>query len=207
MLQPQAVIFDIGNVLLKWQPERFYDRVIGPARRRTLFSEIDILGMNLSIDAGAPFRATIYDWADRYPEWGPEIRLWHDRWIEIAHPVIDRSVRLLRALKARGVPVFALTNFGDESYTYAQTQFDFLNEFDREYVSGRLKCLKPTPEIYRAVEADCGIAPAALLFADDKPENVAAAAERGWQTHLFTTPALFADLLVKVGLLNESEAA
>ena len=207
MVRPQAVIFDIGNVLLAWQPERFYDRVIGPARRKALFSEIDILGMNLSIDAGAPFRATIYDWADRYPEWGPEIRLWHDRWIEIAHPVIDRSVRLLRALKARKVPVFALTNFGDESYAYARTQFDFLHEFDRDYVSGRLKCLKPTPEIYMAVEADCGIDPEALLFADDKPENIAAAAERGWQTHLFTIPALFADLLVKAGLLTEKEAA
>ena len=207
MLRPQAVIFDIGNVLLEWQPERFYDRVIGPARRRTLFAEVDILAMNLEVDAGAPFKATIYDRAERYPEWGPEIRLWHDRWIEIAHPVIDRSVRILRALKTRGVLVFALTNFGDESYAYAQTQFDFLTEFDREYVSGRLKCLKPEAQIYQAVEDDSGIAPAALLFADDKPENVAAAAERGWQTHLFTTPGPFADQLVALGLLTTSEAA
>ena len=207
MLQPQAVIFDIGNVLIEWQPERFYDRVIGPARRRTLFKEVDILDMNLEVDAGAPFKATIYERAERYPEWGPEIKLWHDRWIEIAHPVIDHSVRILRALKARGVPVFALTNFGDESYAYAQTQFDFLREFDREYVSGRLKCLKPEAQIYQAVEADCGIAPAALLFCDDKPENVAAAAERGWQTHLFTSPAGFATRLVGAGLLTISEAA
>ena len=207
MLRPQAVIFDIGNVLLEWQPERFYDRVIGPARRRTLFAEVDLLDMNLEVDAGAPFKATIYDRADRYPEWGPEIRLWHDRWIEIAHPVIDRSVRLLRALKTCGVPVFALTNFGDESFAYAQTQFDFLREFDREYVSGRLKCLKPEALIYQAVEDDCGIAPAALLFTDDKPENIAAAAERGWQTHLFTTPDHFADLLVATGLLTKALAA
>jgi 2-haloacid dehalogenase len=207
MLQPQAVIFDIGNVLLEWQPERFYDRVIGPARRRALFDEVDILDMNLEVDAGAPFKATIYERAERYPEWGPEIRLWHDRWIEIAHPVIDRSVRILRALRSRGVPVFALTNFGDESYAYAQTQFDFLNEFDREYVSGRLKCLKPTPQIYQVVERDCGIAPEVLLFTDDKPENVAGAAARGWQTHLFTNSAGLAAVLVAAGLLTESEAA
>ena len=155
----QAVIFDIGNVLIEWQPERYYDRVYGAARRRALFEAVDLHEMNLRVDRGEPFRETIYAMAEAHPDWAPEIRDWHDRWIELASPVIAHSVRLLRGLRARGVPVFALTNFGVESYDYAQTQFDFLHEFDREYVSGRMRVVKPEPRIYEMVEADCGLPP------------------------------------------------
>lgn len=206
MLQPQAVIFDIGNVLVEWNPERFYDRQIGIEARKRLFAEADPNQMNLEIDAGAPFRATVYDTAERFPDWGDQIRWWHDRWIEIAHPRIEHSIALLRTLRKRGVPVFALTNFGAETFDYALTQIDFLSEFDRAYVSGRMKVIKPDPRIYEMVEADCGIAPDRLLFADDKPENVEAAARRGWQVHLFDGPQGWADRLVAAGLLTAEEA-
>jgi 2-haloacid dehalogenase len=207
MLQPQAVIFDIGNVLMEWNPERFYDAQIGEAARRRLFAQADLIRMNLDIDAGAPFRATIYDTADRFPEWRDQIRWWHDRWIEIAAPRIEHSISLLRALRRRDVPVFALTNFGTDSFAYALTQYDFLNDFDRAYVSGHMGIIKPDPAIYAAVEADCRFAPGALLFTDDKPENVEAAALRGWQVHLFDGPQGFADRLVAAGLLTAEEAA
>ena len=202
----KAVIFDIGNVLIEWQPERYYDRVYGAARRRALFEAVDLHEMNLRVDRGEPFRETIYAVAEAHPDWAPEIRDWHDRWIELASPVIDHSVRLLRGLRARGVPVFALTNFGVESYDYARTQFDFLHEFDREYVSGRMRVVKPEPRIYEMVEADCGLPPDALLFADDRSDNIAAATARGWQTHLFDGPQGWAERLVAEGLLNAAEA-
>jgi 2-haloacid dehalogenase len=200
------MVFDIGNVLITWDPEGFYDRTLGEARRRALFAAVDLHAMNEAVDAGAPFRGTIYAWAERHPDWAAEIRLWHDRWEDLASPRIDRSIRMLRALRARGVPVFALTNFGDESFAFAQTRIDVLNEFDRAYVSGRMKVTKPAPAIYAAVEADCGLPPAALLFTDDKPENIAAAQARGWQTHLFTGPEGLAQRLVTEGLLTPDEA-
>ncbi|WP_102109109.1 HAD-IA family hydrolase [Oceaniglobus roseus] len=202
-----AVIFDIGNVLLEWSPHRYYDSKIGEDRRRALFDAVPLEAMNLSIDGGAPFRETIYATADAHPEWRDEIRDWHDNWIQLASPAIPQSVAILRALRAKGIPVFTLTNFGVESFTYAQTQYDFLNEFDREYVSGRLRLLKPDPNLYAHVERDCGIAPDRLLFADDKAENIAAAAARGWQTHLFDGPEPFAARLVAEGLLSAQEAA
>ncbi|MGL4319316.1 MAG: HAD family phosphatase, partial [Paracoccaceae bacterium] len=122
----QAVVYDIGNVLIEWQPERYYDGRIGPAARARLFAEAGLLAMNEAVDAGAPFRKTVHDCADRHPEWATEIRWWYDHWIDLASPRIDHSIRLLRALRAKGVPVFALTNFGDDSFAYAQTQYDFL---------------------------------------------------------------------------------
>lgn len=205
-MQPEAVIFDIGNVLTRWQPEAFYDRVIGEDRRRALFAAVDLHGMNEVVDAGGLFRETIHDWAARHPDWGDEIRMWYDRWIELASPRIEGSIALLRALRAKGVPVFALSNFGKYSWEEARDKLDFLAEFDREYVSGRMGVTKPDPRIYAMVEADCGIAPDRLLFADDRADNVTAAARRGWRTHQFETWQGWARRLVAEGLLSEGEA-
>lgn len=202
----EAVVFDIGNVLIEWNPERFYDAQVGEERRKAMFAAIDMHAANDVIDAGGPFKSTFYDLADQHPEWGDEIRMWHDRWIEMAAPAIDHSVRLLRALRAQGVPVYALSNFGVETFAYAQTVYDFLGEFDRPYISGHMKVIKPDPNIYQMVEEDCGLTTEKLLFTDDRPDNIAAAAKRGWQTHLFSDAQGWADRLVADGLLLVDDA-
>jgi 2-haloacid dehalogenase len=205
--RPEAVIFDIGNVLIEWQPEARYDEIVGPARRQAMFAAVDLHQMNETIDRGGDFREVIYATAAQYPEFEADIRLWHDRWSDLARPPIDRSVRLLRALRRAGVPVFALTNFGKGSFAVSETDHDFLGEFDRRYVSGHMGVTKPDALIYQMVEDDCGIDPARLLFADDRAENVAAANARGWQGHLFDGPEGLAARLVQAGLLTEEDAA
>lgn len=202
-----AVVFDIGNVLIEWNPERFYDAQIGEIRRREMFSRVDLHAMNDRVDRGEEFRATIYDTAEQYPEYRDEIRLWHDRWIEMASPAIDQSVRMLRALRDNGVAVFALSNFGIGSFAHARTVYDFLEEFDRAYISGHMGVIKPDPEIYRMLEEDSGVPPEDLLFADDRPDNIAMAASRGWQTHLFRGAQGWTDRLVAEGLVREEQTA
>jgi 2-haloacid dehalogenase len=202
-----AVVFDIGNVLIEWQPERFYDRVIGEDRRRAIFDTVDLHKMNDRVDRGEHFRDVIYETADQYPQIRDDIRMWHDNWIEMASPAIEHSVRLMRALQSKGVPVFALTNFGVESFAYAQTEYDFLNEFDRAYVSGHMKVIKPDADIYAQLEADCEIDPTRLLFTDDRLDNIEAAAARGWQTHLFEGATGWAARLVAEELLSKEAAA
>ncbi len=162
--------------------------------------------MNLAIDGGALFKETIYALADLHPEWGKEIRLWHDNWIDMASPRIEPSIALLRAMRSRGVPVFALTNFGTHSFAIAQSRYDFLTEFDQVYVSGQLGVIKPYPRIYEIVETRCGVAPGRLLFTDDRAENTAVARARGWQVHHFTAAKGWAQALVGAGLLSEGEA-
>ena len=203
----KAVIFDIGNVLIEWQPERFYDGAIGQARREAMFREVDLHQMNEEVDLGGPFRDTIYGYADRHPEWRAEIRMWHDRWLELATPVIDHSVRLMRALQAKSVPVFSLTNFGVESYAFAARHFDFLNEFDRDFISGHMQVTKPAPRIYEMLEEASGLRGAELLFTDDRAANIAVASGRGWRTHMFEGPEGWAARLVDEGLLTAAEAA
>ncbi|MEC9310761.1 MAG: HAD family phosphatase, partial [Pseudomonadota bacterium] len=99
-----AVVFDIGRVLIEWNPEAFFDVRLGPERRKRLFAEVDLHGMNLGVDRGDDFRASVYGLAERHPEWSEEIRHWHDSWIEMASPEIPHSVRLMRALQARDIP-------------------------------------------------------------------------------------------------------
>jgi 2-haloacid dehalogenase len=202
----QAVVFDIGRVLIEWEPERFYDGVLGEARRREFFATVPIHAMNERVDLGEVWADSVAALAGEHPDWAEAISHWHHRWIEMASPEIPRSVRLLRALKARGVPVFALTNFGRETFDFAATHYPFFHEFDRAFVSGRLRLAKPDPAIYEAVERDSGLSGPQLLFTDDRPENVEAAARRGWRTHLFEGPEGLAERLVAEGLLTEEEA-
>ena len=149
----------------------------------------------------------IYGAAENHPKWRDEIRMFHDRWLDIAQPAIDHSVRLMRALQARSVPVFSLTNFGIQTYALAAKHYDFLNDFDRDYISGHMRNVKPEPTIYQMLEDSCGVAPQALLFTDDRPENIAAAKARGWQTHLFKGPQGWAERLVAAELLTIDDAA
>lgn len=202
----KAVIFDIGNVLIEWQPERFYDAEIGEARRRAMFNTVDLHGMNDRVDRGGDFRGVIYDTADAYPEFGDEIRMWHDRWLELATPEITLSVHTLSTLRARGTPVFALTNFGKDSFTLAEKHYPFLKFFDRRYISGHMGVIKPEPRIYEMVEADCGLSGGDILFTDDRQDNIDAANARGWQTHLFEGAEGWVECLVQAGLLTREEA-
>ena len=203
----QAVVFDIGNVLIEWQPERFYDSVIGEERRRAMFAAVDLHGVNDRVDRGENFRDVIYAAADADPAWRDEIRMWHDNWSDMAKPEIPHSVRLLRALRANKVPVFALSNFGIQTFALAEKVYPFLQEFDRRYISGHMSVIKPDAKIYEMLEADCGVAPEGLLFADDRIDNINAAHARGWQTHHFSDPSGFAARLIDEGLLTKEDAA
>lgn len=203
----EAVVFDIGNVLVEWRPEAFYDAAIGPDRRARLFAEVPLAAMNESVDLGRPLGVAVAELAARHPDWAAEIGFWDSRWLEMFGPVIPGSVAALRALKAKGVPVFALTNFGNETLARADAAYPFLTGFDARFVSAELGLMKPHAAIYAALEDGTGLAPDRLLFADDKAENVAAAAARGWRTHLFDGAAGWVDRLVAEGVLTEGEAA
>lgn len=200
------VVFDIGNVLIEWQPERHYDAIIGEARRKEMFAAVDLHAINDDVDRGAPFRATIEKAASEYPEFKDEILMWYFDWIKMAAPAIPHSVALLRALRVKGVRVVALSNFGIESFEFAETKYPFLTEFDKTYVSGRMGCVKPHRLIYEMLEAGEQAQGGRLLFADDRQDNIDMAASRGWQTHLFEGPQGWAKRLVDEGLLTIEEA-
>lgn len=202
----EAVVFDIGNVLLEWQPERHYNLKFGEAHRKKLFDAVDLHGMNEAVDRGTSLRDATLQVAGEHPEYAAEIHLWHDEWMEMIGPVISHSVNLLRALRRKGVPVFALSNFGVETFAMAEAKYDFLGEFDRRYISGHMRVTKPGTEIYAQLETDSRVAPEGLLFTDDRQENIDTAAARGWQTHVFEGPEGLARALVERRVLTAEEA-
>jgi len=200
-----AVVFDIGRVLIDWQPEAFYDRTIGADRRAALFSEVDLHGMNRTVDLGVDIETAVEGLAAQHPGWAAEIRLWNSHWLEMASPEISGTPDLLKAVKATGIPVFALTNFGTATFARATEAYPFFALFDRSYVSAHLNLMKPDPAIYEVVERDSGIAPDRLIFTDDSLPNIEAAAARGWKTHHFTGAAGWAARLIAEGILSEDE--
>jgi len=202
----KAVVFDIGNVLIEWQPERFYDAQVGEARRRDMFAALDLHGMNNGVDRGETFIDAVTDFAAANAKYHAEIMMWHDNWADMASPSIPHSVRLLHALRADGVPCYALSNFGIQTFEIAQKRYPFLKDFDRRYISGHMGVIKPDVQIYKMLEDDCGTDPKGLLFTDDGIDNIRAADARGWQTHLFDGPAAFAARLVAEGLLTPEQA-
>lgn len=203
----EAIVFDIGHVLVEWHPERPFDRLIGSDRRKKLFDAVDFHSMNIRSDLGTEQMADgVAALAAQHPEHAAEIQIWAECWLEMLAPALDRSARVLRALRAKGWPVYALSNFGDQTFDLAEARYPILAEFDQRFISARLKMMKPDPAIYAEVETKTGHAPDALLFVDDRPENIKAAEDRGWHGHLFTTEAALAEDIVSRGLLTEDEA-
>jgi len=169
----KAVVFDIGNVLMEWHPDKVYGELIPDvARRKAIFEEVGLDEMNLDVDRGAPFKETIYAKADAFPQYGDLIRAWHDR----------------------------CSNFGVESYEYAKSVYPELDEFDVEFISGRLRMIKPDFGIYVHLEEETGLSGADLVFFDDRLDNIEAAQKRGWHGFVFTSPDQMAIDLQGLGL-------
>jgi len=200
----EAMVWDIGHVFAIWEPESYFDTLIGPEKRAQLFAEAALHEMNEAIDLGTSGRDATDAHAAKFPQWADEIRRWHDDWIETFRQPVPGSADLLYATKAKGVRTVALSNFGAENLEVAREVHPVLREFDQEFVSAHLGVAKPDPAIYEALEQGTGLSGAALLFTDDKPENIAAAAARGWKTHLFEGADGLAERLIAEGLLDAS---
>lgn len=206
MARPEAVVFDIGDVLVRWDPMRVYRELIpDDAARAHFFAEIMPPEVNARFDRGEPMPEGVERHAERHPEHADLIRAWWTRWPDTIGPAIPGSVACLRALKAKGAPVYGLTNFAAETLAIARGMFPFLTAFDACVVSAEVGANKPEPEIYAALEAVAPHPPAALFFTDDKPYNVAAAETRGWTGHHFTGAEGLQAALIAAGLLTRAE--
>ncbi len=192
------VVFDIGNVLIRWDPDRLYARLFpDAAKRRWFLAEVCSPDWNLEMDRGLPFAEGIAEKVARHPEWESEIRAWDERWHEMVPGAIDGTVAVLEHLRAKGVPTFAITNFSAEKFAECLERFPFLRGFRDTVVSAHEKLVKPDPAIYRVLLDRNDLDPATCLFVDDVPENVLGARGVGMNAVRFTSPERFvADLAV-----------
>lgn len=192
-----TVLFDLGKVLLDWDPryyyaqffpgdaaglERFVTRAVGP----------DFI---LAMDAGRPAASVIAERCARFPEAADLIARWPEGWPRMLRGPIAGTVDLLRELKDSGTRLYALTNFSTETWPIARARFDFLGWFEDTIMSGEHGLVKPDARIYELTIRRCRLDPGRTLFIDDSPANVDAARHCGLDAVVFTAPAaLRADL-------------
>ncbi|ACR27623.1 HAD family hydrolase [Burkholderia glumae] len=182
----RAVVFDFGGVLIDWNPEYLYRQLIPDAQARRRFLT-EVCGMDWVVrqDAGQTLADGTAEKVAAFPQHEALIRAFYARWPEMVAGQFDDGVALVERLDAAGVPLFGLTNWSAETFPYAWQRYAVLRRFRDIVVSGRVKLAKPDPAIYREMFARIaaqlpGIAPGELVFIDDNPRNVQAAAALGW---------------------------
>jgi HAD superfamily hydrolase (TIGR01509 family) len=202
-----CVVFDIGNVLVRWDPCNLYRRM-GYLDWETaaILTEIGLLEINHRVlDAGGPFPATLERLVERFPRHAKFIRAFDTRWVESLGGTIPGSVAIFDRLKQAGVPVHALSNYNRQKFDMACKLFPFLEAFDELVLSGDVGLVKPDAQIFELLIRRCGLDVGRTAFIDDSIANVATAARLGFATIHFNekTTDLGGELL-RLGLHAEA---
>lgn len=201
--QIQTIIFDLGGVLIDWNPEYLYRKIFDndEEKVRWFLDEICPYSWNEQQDAGYGWPRAIAERVALYPEYKEWIEAYYGRWDEMLGGSLAGTVDILRQLRAKPeYQLLSLTNWSAETFPIAQQRFEFLSWFDGIVVSGVEKMRKPFPEIYELLLQRYAVNPAQAIFIDDSPRNIAAAEALGLQGIRFTTPSELHAELVRRGV-------
>jgi 2-haloacid dehalogenase len=183
------VLFDLGAVLIDWNPRYMYRKVFETEEAVEYFlKNVCTFHWNDEQDGGRTIaEATNLKMAE-FPQYTNEIKMYYDRWEEMLGGAIQPSVDLLEdCLKDERYQVHALTNWSAETWPKACQLFEFLNRFDGVLVSGQENMKKPDPAIFLLTAERFNLEPSTTLFIDDNPNNIKTADGMGFQTIHFTS--------------------
>ena len=204
-MKVKNIIFDLGGVLIDWNPEYVYLDVFKGNREKMekFFYEVCTFDWNENQDAGYPLANATEDRIALFPEQADLIRMYYGRWEEMLRGSISGTVSILKKIVSKNdYMVFALTNWSAETFPIALKRFDFLHWFEGIVVSGTEKTRKPFPEIYETTLERFNLKASESIFIDDNERNIVAANLLGIQTIKFLTPhQLEKDLKTKEILL------
>jgi 2-haloacid dehalogenase len=187
----KAIIFDMGGVLLNWNPLALYKKhfpQLSVDEIRNFFSEVNFSAWNLEQDKGRTFDEGVAELSTRFPQYAPLIRAYHEHWPDCVVGAIDGTVELLKRYKAAGLGVYGLTNFSHEKYVLAREIYPFIKLLDDVIVSAEVHLLKPDPAIYQLTLERIGRRAQECAFIDDHAPNVIAARELGFAAIHFQSP-------------------
>ena len=201
---PRAVLFDLGGVLIDWNPRHLYRKIFADeAAMEHFLAAICTQEWNEEQDRGRPFAEGVRLLCEAHPHLADAIRAYDSRWDEMVKGEIADSVLCLEELRSRQVPLFALTNWSAEKFPLAVARFAFLGWFEGVLVSGDAGLKKPDPRFFRLAAERFRLDPAATFFIDDAAANVEAAAAFGFIVHRFTDAAALRRALAGCGLLPQ----
>ena len=197
-----TVLFDLGGVLIDWNPDYLFAEIIpDDTERRFFLTEICSPAWNHEMDAGRSVPESVAALAVEHPDHADLIGIWWDRWPEMLGGPIPGTVDLAHGMSEAGIPLYALTNWAAETWPHAVARFDFLTTlFDGIVVSGHEGIAKPDPAIFELVIDRFDLDPHTTLFIDDVEANIAAADRAGFVTHRFTSPGALNRALASHGL-------
>jgi len=200
----EAVVFDLGGVLLDWNPRYLYRKLFADeAAMEHFLAEVCTMEWHEANDRGVPFEVTCAQLAAQHPEHAEHIWAWGTRTEEMVGGPIDGTVEILGELARGGsVRLFALTNMEAHTYPLRRERYEFLRWFEGTVVSSAEGVIKPDPRIYRVLLGRYGLTPASTLMIDDNPRNVEAARALGMPAVLFESPAALRAALTEAGVLK-----
>ena len=198
----KTLVFDLGGVLIDWNPRYLYRKLIDDEDDIDLFlSEVCNAEWNVQQDAGRALAEATAERIALFPQQKTLIEAFYDRWDEMLGGEIGETVEVLRELKNKGETLYALTNWSGETFPIAETRYDFLQWFDGILVSGVENLAKPDPAIFQLLLNRYELQVQDCLFIDDSKTNIEAAARIGFETHHFKSPAGLRQELIAANLL------
>ena len=196
------VVFDIGGVLIDWNPRHLFRKVFDSEEEMEWFlANVCTYEWNLQQDGGKLFHVATAELQERFPEYSDKIALYYGRWEEMLGGEIKGTVEIFKKLKSAGIPLYALSNWSHEAFPVAYERYGFMKEFDGLVVSGYEKLLKPDHAIYRVLMERYGVNPGEAVYIDDNRPNADAAAELGFNAIHFLSSDQLRDDLKALGLI------
>jgi 2-haloacid dehalogenase len=201
--QRSVVIFDLGGVLIDWNPRYLYRKLFNgdDAAMESFLANVCTNDWNVQQDAGRPLAEANALLIAKHPDKKHLIEAWGERFDEMMSGQIEGTVAILEELYAKGVPLYALTNWSAETFPHAPKRFEFFKRFRGIVVSGELKLIKPDKRIFQHLLNTYELKARDTVFIDDAPYNVAGAASLGIHGVHFTEPALLRQELTELKLL------
>jgi 2-haloacid dehalogenase len=172
----EAAVFDLGGVLIDWDPRYLYRELFTSEEEMEEFlATVTTMEWHGEQDRGRTVEEATALLLGEHPHYGPEIEAFYGRWDEMFGAPMEGSERVLRDVKAQGLPLYALTNWPAQTFPPARERWHFLSWFDDIVVSGEERTAKPGREIYDLLVRRTGLDPATTVFIDDSSANVRAA--------------------------------
>lgn len=198
-----VVVFDLGGVLIDWNPRHLYRKLFqDEAEMEHFLANICTTQWNLQQDAGRTFAEACAALKHEHPDKADKIDAWFERFDEmIAGPIVG-TVDILAELREREVPLYALSNWSAETFTFAQRRFEFLQWFRAIFLSAEVRLVKPDPRIFKYFCEKFALTPEQIIYIDDLPHNAEAARAIGMHAIQFRDPASLRQELVQLGLLS-----
>lgn len=200
-----TVVFDLGGVLVDWNPRYLYRQLFDDeAAMERFLAEVCTSQWNERQDEGRSWDEAIAVLSAEFPQHASLIAAYRERWYDMLSGPIVPSVAILEELRERGVPLYALTNWSQETFPLARQRFTFMDAFIDIMVSGEERLIKPDPVIFQRMLQRFELDAERTIYIDDAPRNVAAAARLGMHALQFRDAATLRDELCRAGMLDRT---